>query len=171
MKILVLNGSPRPSGNTVRLVERFKRGAESVGHDVSVLQVGTMNIRGCVGCEFCHTHDQCAIKDDMQKVYDAFQDAEIIVFACGVYYWSFTPQLQAVISRIYAIDKPQKAKQYAMILTSASPNVYDSIVSQYKSIVSYFGAKDAGIITAFGAQRKDDNKLEEVYNLGRNIKG
>ena len=39
MKILVLNGSPTPNGNTVALVNAFKEGAESKGHEVNVIDV------------------------------------------------------------------------------------------------------------------------------------
>ena len=32
MKIVVLNGSPRPKGNTAALIEAFKEGAEGKAH-------------------------------------------------------------------------------------------------------------------------------------------
>ncbi len=36
MRILVLNGSPRPKGNTRQMVDAFREGAESEksGHDI-----------------------------------------------------------------------------------------------------------------------------------------
>ncbi len=34
MRILVLNGSPRPKGNTKQMVDAFREGAESAGHRV-----------------------------------------------------------------------------------------------------------------------------------------
>ena len=76
MKIVVLQGSPRPAGNTARLVSKFKEGAESEGHEVEVLNVGTMKISGCIGCDYCQGAGagECAIKDDMQKVY-AYKEA------------------------------------------------------------------------------------------------
>ena len=36
MKILVLNGSPRPKGNTAALVDAFVEGAKENGHDITV---------------------------------------------------------------------------------------------------------------------------------------
>ncbi|MDD3240827.1 MAG: NAD(P)H-dependent oxidoreductase [Lachnospira sp.] len=55
MKILVLNGSPRPNGNTAKMVDAFRQGAESVGSEVVVVEVCKKNISGCVACEYCHT--------------------------------------------------------------------------------------------------------------------
>ena len=39
MQILVLNGSPRPHGNTAAMVEAFRKGAEENGHVVTVVNV------------------------------------------------------------------------------------------------------------------------------------
>lgn len=171
MKITILNGSPRPNGNTASLCESFKNGAESAGHEVEIVSVATMNIKGCTACEYCHTkgNGECSIKDDMQKVYPALENADMVVIASPVYYWSFSGQMQSTITRLYAISKPPKAKTYAMLLSSGSPGVYDAIVSQYHDIVSYFGAKDAGIITAYGGQNKSASKLQEVFDFAKNL--
>ena len=42
MKITVLAGSPR-NVNTTAMVEAFKEGAEGAGHEVTVLNVGTVS--------------------------------------------------------------------------------------------------------------------------------
>ena len=39
MNILVLNGSPRLNGNTKKMIEAFRKGAESVGHAVHIIDV------------------------------------------------------------------------------------------------------------------------------------
>ncbi|MCC8023829.1 MAG: NAD(P)H-dependent oxidoreductase [Clostridium sp.] len=53
MNILVLNGSPRLKGNTSALVEAFTDEAQKAGHQVSVKQIGRMDIRGCKNCDAC----------------------------------------------------------------------------------------------------------------------
>ena len=62
-----------------------------------------------------------------------------------------------------------KATNYAMILSSSSPGVYDALFTQYKEIVSYFGAKDRGVITAYGKQNKSEAKLKEVFDFAKNL--
>ena len=171
MKITILNGSPRINGNTSTLIKSFMQGAKDAGHDVEVIQVGTMKINGCIACEYCHTNGngECAIKDDMQKVYKSLADAEMVIFASPVYYWSFTGQMQSTISRIYAIEKPQHAQKYGMILTSSSDEVYNALISQYHDVIDYFGAVDMGIITAYGSQRNSESKLKESYAFGNRL--
>lgn len=46
-KIIILNGSPRPNGNTKALIQKFTEGAESKGHTVKCFDLQTMNIHGC----------------------------------------------------------------------------------------------------------------------------
>lgn len=39
MNILVLNGSPRPDGNTAAMIKNFQEGASEAGHTVKVISV------------------------------------------------------------------------------------------------------------------------------------
>ena len=170
MKILVLNGSPRKNGNTAALVEAFREGAESAGHEVKIWNVGSMKINGCLGCEYCHGAGagKCVQNDDMQQIYPDMADAEMVVWASPIYYWSLSGQMQSCITRFYAPGKPA-AKKYAMILSSGSSGVYDAPISQYKSCVGYFGAKDMGIITVPGSQNKSEAALKPARDFGAGL--
>ena len=88
MKMLVLNGSPRPQGSTKNMVNAFKKGAESAGHTVDVVDVCEKKIGGCLACEDCHGkgHGACIQKDDMQEVYNLLKEAEMLVIASPIYY-------------------------------------------------------------------------------------
>ena len=132
MKIAVFNGSPRKE-NTTAMVEAFKEGAESAGHEVEVYQVGRMKINGCLGCEYCHTKGagKCVQKDDLEKIMPAYLEADMVVFASPIYYFTLTAQLQAAIQRVYCIGKPAKASKAALLLSSAS-GPYEAAIAQYK---------------------------------------
>ena len=141
MKVLILNGSPRAKSNSAAFAAAFKDGAESAGHEAEVLNIAKLKIAGCLGCEYCHKvgAGQCVQKDDMQEIYPRLAEADLVVLCSPIYYWSFSGQMQSLITRFYAPGKPA-AKKYAMILSSGSPGVYEAPISQYKSILSYFGA-------------------------------
>ena len=53
MKITVLNGSPTVGGNTDIQSQSFKKGAESVGHEVNIIRVSDLNVTPCHGCGYC----------------------------------------------------------------------------------------------------------------------
>lgn len=172
MKILVLNGSPRPSGNTAFLVDAFTKGAEEKGHQVTVVPVCQKKIAGCLACEYCHTkgNRSCIQKDDMSEVYPLLEEAEMIVLASPVYYHSFTGQLQCAINRIYALDKPKNLKKAALILSSGSDEVYGGAIYEYRnSFLDYLKLEDMGIVTAFGDQNKSPEKEQEMYQLGKSL--
>ena len=171
MKILVLNGSPHPNGNTKALIDAFERGAESAGHEVIVCPVGTMTIKGCLGCEYCHTKGEgsCVQKDDMEKVYPELAACDMVVFASPVHYFNFSGQLQSVIARFYAQMKPA-AKKYAMILSSASPGVYGGLETLYKTMVGFFEGEDMGIKEVNGDDNKSEATLADMEAFGASIK-
>ena len=172
MNILVLNGSPRPNGNTAAMVEAFAEGAGENGHNITIVPICQKKIAGCLACEYCHTkgNGRCIQKDDMQEVYSVLEEAEMIVLASPVYYHGFTGQLQCAINRIYALDKPKKLKKAALILSSGSDDVYGGAVYEYtNSFLDYLKLEDMGIFTAFGKQNKSEEKLDELREFGRHL--
>ncbi len=173
MKILVLNGSPRPNGNTAAMVAAFAEGARESGHDVHIVPVCRKKIAGCLACEYCHTkgNGRCVQQDDMQEVYPLLEEAEMIVLASPIYYHSFTGQLQCAINRIYALDKPKNLKKAALIMSSGSDHVYCGAIFEYQnSFLNYLNLKDMGIFSAHGKENQSSEKLEELRTFGRNLR-
>lgn len=172
MNILVLNGSPRPNGNTAAMVEAFVVGAKEAHHSVTVVSVCQKKIAGCLACEFCHTsgNSRCVQQDDMQEVYPVLEAADMIVLASPVYYHSFSGQLQCAINRIYALDKPKNLKKAALILSSGSDHVYCGAIFEYQnSFLNYLRLEDMGIYTAFDKQNKSEEKMAELRAFGASL--
>ncbi len=172
MNILILNGSPRPNGNTSAMVDAFVAGAKENHHNISVVPICQKKIAGCIACEYCHTKGggKCVQQDDMQEVYPLLESADMIVLASPVYYHSFTGQLQCAINRIYALDKPKNLKKAALILSSGSDHVYCGAIYEYQnSFLNYLKLEDMGIYTAFDKQNQSAEKLEELRAFGASL--
>lgn len=170
MKITILNGSPR-AASTAAMAKAFAEAAEAAGHEVETLHVGRMNIAGCKGCEYCHTKGEgkCIQKDDMEKVMPAYLESDMIVYASPIYYFGMSAQMMAAIQRVYCIGKPAKATKAALLLSSASPGVYDGAIGTYKAMLAYTGLKDMGIITANAGEGGPDTKLDQIRELAANL--
>lgn len=170
MKIAILNGSPRKE-NTSAMVAAFMEGAKAAGHEVEEYQVGKMNIAGCRGCEYCHNKGNgvCIQKDDLEKIMPAYKEADMIVFASPIYYFTMTAQIEAAIQRVFCVGKPLKAKKAAMLLSSGSPGVYDAAIAQFKGYTAYTGIEDVGIITAHGAENKSEAKMNEIREFAKKL--
>ncbi len=172
MKILILNGSPRPKGSTAAMVAAYAGGARVAGHEVTVINVCKKKIGGCLACEYCHTKGdgKCVQQDDMQEVYPLMEEAEMLVLASPVYYHSFTGQLQCAINRIYALEKPKSLKKAALLLSSGSNYVYCGAFYEYQqSFLNYLHLEDMGIFTAYGKENKSEEKLAELRKAGREL--
>lgn len=173
MKILVLNGSPHPNGNTKKLVNAFSNGVKSNNHEITVVDVCRKNIHGCLGCEYCHTIEKevCFQKDDMREIYELLKEANMVVFASPVFYHDLTAQLRCVIDRFYAIGYPgelDQLKKVAMILSSGDANVYDGILYAYnQNFVEYMGLENVGVLTVPGYA--NEAALESAKKLGESV--
>ncbi len=176
MRILVLNGSPRPKGNTKQMVDAFREGAESAGHQVDVVDVCRKKIAGCLACEYCHTKGNgvCVQKDDMQEVYSLLMVADMLVIASPIYYHGISGQLKCTIDRFYSAaypKKPRNLKKAAMILSSGDPQMYDGAMFSYKGdFLEYLGLEDMGVFTAYGVENGSASKLKELEGFGRTLK-
>lgn len=168
MKIAVFNGSPRQE-NTAAMIRAFREGAEAAGHEVEEYHVGRMKIAGCMGCMYCKTKGEgvCIQKDDLEKIMPAYAEADLIVFASPIYYFTMTAQMEAAIQRVFCIGKPTKAKKVALLLSSGSPGVYDAAVAQMNAYCAYTGIGLAGVITANGAENKAESKMNEIRDFAK----
>lgn len=176
MNILVLNGSPRPQGNTKKMVTAFADGAESAGHQVKVIDVCRKKIAGCIACEQCHLTGTgvCIQKDDMQEVYHLLRESDMLVLASPIYYHGISGQLKCTIDRFYSIaypQKPAKLKKIAMILSSGDDKMYDGALFSYQGdFLDYLGLEDMGVYTAYGAENGSDEILEEMRVFGASLR-
>ena len=61
-----------------------------------------MDIRPCQGCRTCNYNEDnsCAINDDMQQIYDEFNNVDIVVFATPMYWGYMTAQLKIIFKKL-----------------------------------------------------------------------
>jgi hypothetical protein len=78
-----------------------------------------------------------------------------------------TAQMEAAIQRVYCIGRPLKAKKAALLLSSASPGVYDASIAQFKAYCAFTKLEEAGIITAHGEENMSEAKMNEIKGLAK----
>ncbi len=62
-KILVVLGGGRPKGNTRQLVDAFIQGATKAEHNVELISLNKIEVKGCMGCNVCRYGKPCIQKD------------------------------------------------------------------------------------------------------------
>lgn len=176
MNILVLNGSPRPNGNTKMMINAFQEGAVSSGHKVDVIDVCRKKIGGCLACEYCHTKGNgvCIQKDDMQEIYHLLNETDMLVIASPIYYHGISGQLKCVIDRFYSSAypvKPDRLKKAAMILSSGDADMYDGALFSFKGdFLDYLGLNDMGVFTSSGTENGSAEKIKELKDFGASLR-
>ena len=116
-KVVILNGSPRRAGNTAALAAEFTRGAKEVGNTVVEFFLDSMDIHGCKGCFGGHSSRECPCvqKDDMDKIYPAVKECDVVVLATPLYYWNMSGQLRMAVDRLFALVAPLVRKDIEQI--------------------------------------------------------
>jgi multimeric flavodoxin WrbA len=104
VKILGINGSPRPKGNSMFLLEHAIKGAEDAGFFV---QTEIYNLGGkgksfapCDSCFACLGNGDCHIEDSFQELRQKWLDADGIIYSVPVYHMTYPAQLRAFIDRL-----------------------------------------------------------------------
>ncbi|WP_160672055.1 flavodoxin family protein [Clostridium sp. C8-1-8] len=107
MKVLALNGSPRGKyGNTEVLLDKFVNGCKIVGADTEVIYLKEKNIGHCQGCFCCWTKTpgKCILKDDMEELLIKVSEADVIVYATPLYYFTVTGIMKDFMDRMLPLN-------------------------------------------------------------------
>ena len=170
-KIIILNGAGKKNGATAGLINAFSDGAKSVGNEVKEFYLQTMNIHGCLDCQGCGRKEPgdihpCVQQDDMNEVYESFIEADVVVFATPVYWFTITGTLKTCVDRLYAVQKNRglegTKKDMVLLMTSGAPAEMNKMPIEWYHMFEQIGWKDLGTVL-------DAEKAEEAKALGANI--
>ncbi len=181
-KILILKGSPREKGNSAVLADRVAAGAKQAGAEVESFYLHGMDIRPCDACDSCQeTGGVCVVKDDMQILYPKLCQADAVVIASPVYWFTISAQVKLCIDRWYALESRQgdtlRGKQFGILLTYGDSDLYTSgginAIYTFQSIFRYLRAEIVGMVygTAMdvGDVEKQPELLEKAYQMGERL--
>lgn len=172
-KVLILSGSPRKGGNSDTLCDEFAKGALAAGNDVEKIRVAEKKVACCLACYACRGTGVCAIKDDMAEIMQKIIDADVLVLASPVYFYSIDAQLKAVIDRTVARWTEVKNKEFYYIVTAADAEAESAETTLacfrgYADCVD--GAKEMGVVLGMGVYEKGEVKatkaMQQAYDMG-----
>lgn len=176
-KVLILSGSPRKNGNSDLLCDAFLKGATEAGNQTEKIFIHSKKIGFCNACYYCKNHaGECVIKDDMTEILDKMQEADVIVMASPVYFYSIDAQMKAVIDRSLARWTNMPDKEFYYILTAAedSDTVMDCTLECFRGFASCLrGAKEKGVIYGKGVYEagevRNTGLCEQAYEMGKQV--
>lgn len=105
MKVLMINGSPNKDGCTARALEEVGFALKSDGVDYEIMQVGNLQISGCVGCGACSKLKKCVNDDAVNIALDKMKECDGIIIGSPVYFASANGTLISFLDRLFCSAK------------------------------------------------------------------
>lgn len=159
MQIMTILGSPRPAGNTAKVLGWIERHLAGAGHGIDRVNVAEMTISGCRECNACKQGqiDFCSVRDDAVGVLRRMVAADAVIFAAPVFCWGFPAQLKALMDRMYCLMNESclgagapgpsiKGKPVGLVLTAGGEieNNIDLVARAFREMADFALARHAG---------------------------
>lgn len=176
MKVLAINGSPRSRGNTYLSLKVVTDTLEKLGVETEILQVGHLDIRGCIACNKCSDGQGCVLADDRFRAWCAkVQEADGLLIGSPVYYSGIAGTLKSFLDRVfYCSDGLRHKVASAVVALRRSGGV-----ATFDQINHYFLLTEMLIAPSFywnvihggapGEAAKDTEGMTLLENLGQNM--
>jgi len=187
LKILIVKGSPREHGNSAALADQVASGARAAGAQVESVYLHGLDIQPCDGCDFCQGAAEmgCAIDDDMQRLYPQVREADAIVYASPVYWFTISAQLKLFMDRCYALgggsdyaaSHALAGKRIGIVLAYGGDDPFDSgainAIRMFQDIFGYIPAEIAGMVYGCASEpgeiQRDTDLMAKARELGRKL--
>jgi multimeric flavodoxin WrbA len=186
MKVLGIMGSPRRQSNTEILLDRALEGSREMGAEVEKLAVSELKVRPCLEIYACLKDGRCAIKDDMQQVYEKLLEADHIAFASPIFFYGLTSQAKAIVDRCQALwvrryvldmgggDGRTRRGIFISVGATRGERLFDGVVLTVKYFFDAVGVKYCGDLLVRGVDgeahiREHATALEDALRLGRQL--
>lgn len=151
MKIVSLLGSPRPAGNTAKVLGWVEEELQKRGHQVQRVNVVEHMVNGCLECYVCQENPEepgCPQQDDAVGIFNRLIAADAIIYASPLFSWSWTAQMKALIDRHFCLlsetntENPKSlidGKRLALVMTAQGPieGNADLLVRQFDCQAQY----------------------------------
>lgn len=118
-RILAIYGSPRRNGNTSILLKKAVEGARESGAEVNEVVLRDLKMSPCLEIYGCKKEGRCVIKDDFHNVAGMMQEADGIMLASPIFFYSVSAHTKILIDRCQSLW----VKKYW--IGSASDNLQD----------------------------------------------
>lgn len=176
-KVLIISSSPRRGGNSDTLADRFAAGAREAGHEVEKISLAGKRIEFCRGCFACQRGGRCPIRDDAAEIVAKLPEADVLVFATPVYYYSVSGQLKTLLDRanpVYVMDYRFRS---VYLLAAAAEDEESTVAGTQTAIQGWVDcfpqSRFADTVFAGGVtdpgQIAGHKALEQAYRLGLNL--
>ena len=176
MKVLMLNGSAKPNGNTYTALLEVGKQLEKEGISYEIFQMGGDSVRDCIGCGQC-TETGCIFADDKVNEFVAkAKEADGFVFGTPVYYAHPSGRILSFLDRVFYSSSRSFAFKPAACVTVARRG---GCSASFDVMNKYFGISQMPVAGSTywnmvhgrtpGEASQDAEGLQTMRNLAKNL--
>ena len=176
MKILIINGSPRVDGNTSIAISEVVKSLNEEGIDTEVIQVGNIDIRGCIACYSCFKTGKCCFDDVVNETAPKLKECDGIIVASPTYYGSPNGTIMSFLDRLFyssKCDMSMKVGAAIAIARRAGADTNFDVLNKYFTINNMIVVGSQYWNNAFGRDKgevkNDEEGLQTMRHLGKNM--
>ena len=174
MKVLLLNGSSRPSGCTYTALREVAVSLEVAGIETEILFLGNEPVRDCTACGTCaKVPGKCVFDDDIvNRIIEKARGADGFIFGTPVYYSHPSGRILSVLDRVFYAGKSAFIHKPAAAIASARRA---GTTATLDVLQKYFTISQMPVVTStywtmvHGKQPEDVLKDEEGLQTMRNL--
>ena len=155
---------------------QFKKGAEEAGNRVEQVYLHQLNIGFCSACYGCRGTNTCVQKDDMEQLLQKMVEADVLVLATPVYFYSMDGQMKTVIDRTLPRYTEIRDKEVCFIATAAAEKAaMERTIDGLRGFTDCLpGAQVKGVIYGEGVYQKGEVEASpaftESYRAGKSVR-
>ncbi len=176
MKVLLINGSPRPNGNTALGLREMEAVFHAQGIETETLHVGNQAIRGCVACNGCAKKGRCVFDDGVNEAAAKLKEADGLVVGSPVYYAGPNATVTAFLDRLFystSFDKTMKVGAAAVVCRRGGASATFDRLNKYFTISGMPVASSRYWNSLHGMTpgeaEQDEEGLRTLRTLARNM--
>ena len=177
MKVLIINGSPRINGNTSLAIKEMEKIFVAQGVETETVQVGNMNVRGCIACRRCGELGKCVFDDIVNEVAPKLAEADAFVIGAPVYFGSPAGGAISFMDRLFFstlnIDKTMKVGASVVTCRRGGNTASYDVLNKYFTMCGMPVASSQYWNMVYGGSaeevKKDAEGLQTMRTLGRNM--
>ncbi len=176
MKVLMINGSPRPNGNTYTALHEMEKIFDEENIEVEFLNIGSKDIRGCIACRKCAETGRCAFEDIVNETAPKFEACDGLVVGSPVYYASANATLIAFLTRLFFSTDFDKTMKVGAAVASARRG---GLTATYDELNKFFAISGMPVATGqywngihgseLGEAKEDIEGMQMMRTLARNM--
>ena len=102
MKVLLINGSPRPDQCTFTALSEVAKALREEGAETEIYQIGTAPVAGCIDCGTCAKTGKCVFSDGVNDIAARLKEFDGIVVGAPVYYAGPCGQICCFLDRLFS---------------------------------------------------------------------